>query len=1496
MRVLARRLSSVPGAPVRRLSRALLALVVGALALTVTPALAAANADPEAPDSMGRVGNWILSGPYDGVGGCGTLLPDTVVPELCHPSGDTLGWVQYVSVATDDGGGGFIWKSQCQGGCNDNVGVDMGCQYGGYGSGYPDYVNGYAVTYLLVDADMDVQVRTGSDDGYRYWIDDDLLVNMPGACRCYADDQEVTAYHLTAGEHRVLMHVGENTGNWGFTFRLTYPNGTPVTTGVRAVVPAFGGDCACASGDSDADGVCDLLDNCDADVNPDQSNLDGDPYGDVCDPDIDNDGVPNGSDNCPTVPNANQADQDGDGIGDACEDSDGDGAFDSVDNCPAVVNADQADADGDGVGDVCDNCVAIPNAAQADLDGDGLGDECDADLDGDGVPNGSDNCPRDPNPDQADADGDGRGDACPGGVFSLCTVAQVDCYENGAYVGSSAAAPLRVTVEYDPDAAPLSSYSAPNYYDYSYFEGTQTVTVETPFGELSGLPTPATLAVQAYYGYYAVYADYNYMQGYGGGDPYVEWYLQGAGVIESGLALPATPGPFDSGYVYVSGQLAVGALSCSVNAYSDVIEACAAVVDTDGDGVGDDTDNCPNVANADQADADGDGIGDACDECPTVPAAETCLYAGECLGEGAARCTDDASRVVCTGGALVPEGCGTDFCEDTGDAQGGGSCTATDYTCEAGQCGARPSGGVDTCGGTDDAPAVTWFVCQGGNACVVGGTTTEADTCADSGNEYGGGSCAATDWTCTNGLLTSHSTMGDDACGGSADVPTVMFWSCQASDGASADTCGSATSSETDSCDDTGGSYGGGACAATDWSCTGGVLSSTSSSGADTCEGTEDEPGVTFWSCVAADGGAADTCASDLTAEVDSCGQDGGAYGGGSCVAADWDCADGLLANTATSGTDTCGGTDDAPSVEFWSCVASDGAVADVCAAESTTEQDACSDSGDGMGGGACAATDWDCVGAPGVLASTSNAGTDTCGGTPDVPSVEFWSCSASDGAAADLCVAEVTTSAGDSCTDTGTAAGGGTCDAVDWTCAAGQLASSASAGVDTCGDGSDHQVDTYVCEVADGESADLCVPVPDVEPPALTCPERVVVNCTRFVGVQVSVAATASDVCDDAVVTNNTFTEGGLDASGMYPIGETEVAFTSTDDAGNVSSCTTTVEVQWTAWSFAVYAGFSHVHLHDDALVSGEVYSGEDAKVYKRALVEGSLLAVRNTDVKRDGAVLEGVYLDGTARGDGSYTVEGPLPAGVPGVPALDTTAFDVLLQQADAQPRNHRTETLLDLAGGTVLVDGNVKIRRGGLLQGPGTLVATGKVDIEEDAVVGEGVRIVSAKEVEFDDGVTVGVGATVFAYKKIEVGKAARILGAVLLTADELKVEKGARVAGLLYAGKDVQLHEDVQVVGSVIAVRKVHAHKRVTIAHDCGALATDGLFDGVVVKPAKGDDDDGDCDDDGDDDGDHDGDHDDGGASDDDHGDDGHDSGDTRGDDQGGGDDKAKGKKK
>lgn len=46
------------------------------------------------------------------------------------------------------------------------------------------------------------------------------------------------------------------------------------------------------------------------------------------------------------------------------------------------------------------------------------------------------------------------------------------------------------------------------------------------------------------------------------------------------------------------------------------IDAMSTAMDRDGDGVANDQDNCPDLANADQGDEDGDHVGDACDPCP----------------------------------------------------------------------------------------------------------------------------------------------------------------------------------------------------------------------------------------------------------------------------------------------------------------------------------------------------------------------------------------------------------------------------------------------------------------------------------------------------------------------------------------------------------------------------------------------------------------------------------------------------------------------------------------------------------------------------------------------------------------------------------------------------------------------------------------------------------------------------------------------------------------
>ncbi len=77
--------------------------------------------------------------------------------------------------------------------------------------------------------------------------------------------------------------------------------------------------------------------------------------------------------------------------------------------------------------------------------------------------------------------------------------------------------------------------------------------------------------------------------------------------------------------LYSNGQIIIGTLPSDIAAFDPTTDifydstdgytyvGFQTVVDTDGDGVTDDVDNCPDDANADQADLDGDGLGDVCD-------------------------------------------------------------------------------------------------------------------------------------------------------------------------------------------------------------------------------------------------------------------------------------------------------------------------------------------------------------------------------------------------------------------------------------------------------------------------------------------------------------------------------------------------------------------------------------------------------------------------------------------------------------------------------------------------------------------------------------------------------------------------------------------------------------------------------------------------------------------------------------------------------------------
>ena len=168
--------------------------------------------------------------------------------------------------------------------------------------------------------------------------------------------------------------------------------------------------------DSDLDGVGDFGDNCSELSNPDQLDVDGDSFGNLCDCDFDQDGL------CAAVDinyvNKDMCIADPDlvvpGVID-CEDfldwagntdpsgydtdvnGDGEVKFDDVVKAVQARNANGGlpgpgpgllgDLDYDGVPDATDNCSEVANAMQVDSDDDGFGNACDCDFDQNGVCN-----------------------------------------------------------------------------------------------------------------------------------------------------------------------------------------------------------------------------------------------------------------------------------------------------------------------------------------------------------------------------------------------------------------------------------------------------------------------------------------------------------------------------------------------------------------------------------------------------------------------------------------------------------------------------------------------------------------------------------------------------------------------------------------------------------------------------------------------------------------------------------------------------------------------------------------------------------------------------------------------------------------------------------------------------------------------------------------------------------------------------------------------------
>ena len=300
--------------------------------------------------------------------------------------------------------------------------------------------------------------------------------------------------------------------------------------------------------------------------------------------DTDNDGFPDDDDNCPAVSNPSQSNDvsPGDGIGDACSDFDADGLNDDLDNCPVIANANQENLDNDFFGDICDDDIdgdgtnndddSFPrdDSETTDTDNDGIGNRSDTDDDDDGQSDLHElQCESDPLDSLSfspDADDDGIPD---------CAESDVD--NDGIADDDDNCRTIANEDQLDTDSDGRGDFCDGDD------DNDGVPDIDDAF------PTDASESVDT--------------DGDGTGNK-ADTDDDGDGQSDA-HELECRSNPLDAG-------------STSADADNDGIPDCVdpdfvVVVDTDGDGVSDDLDNCPATANPNQEDADGNGVGDACE-------------------------------------------------------------------------------------------------------------------------------------------------------------------------------------------------------------------------------------------------------------------------------------------------------------------------------------------------------------------------------------------------------------------------------------------------------------------------------------------------------------------------------------------------------------------------------------------------------------------------------------------------------------------------------------------------------------------------------------------------------------------------------------------------------------------------------------------------------------------------------------------------------------------
>jgi hypothetical protein len=239
------------------------------------------------------------------------------------------------------------------------------------------------------------------------------------------------------------------------------------------------------------------------------------------------------------------------------------------------------DSDGDGICDNKDNCPSVSNPDQKDSNGNGIGDACDGPC----------------APEGGDSDGDGicdDKDNCP----SVSNPEQKDSNGNG--IG---------------DVCEPAPGSGKTCKDVTAIGGAGQVSI-------SNIPSHAKVEISG---------------------PSTGWGLQlvcNGNCKATEVVSNLTEGGYSVKVQTFTPAYCYGEVNVSVTGITTPSPCATEGGDSDGDGVCDDKDNCPNVSNPDQKDSNNNGVGDVCE--PTAPCA---TEGGDSDGDGVCDDKDNCPNV-----------------------------------------------------------------------------------------------------------------------------------------------------------------------------------------------------------------------------------------------------------------------------------------------------------------------------------------------------------------------------------------------------------------------------------------------------------------------------------------------------------------------------------------------------------------------------------------------------------------------------------------------------------------------------------------------------------------------------------------------------------------------------------------------------------------------------------------------------------------------------------